>query len=162
MKKFIVLFLALVLIFINENNIYAKQSTEDIQQTGFSSEIEDENIDDMVFNGDRMAREYARQYTGTINVSLGKEKTVAKISVVLKYSYTDSRVVISSFSCAQTYIKNGNKISIEKKEIQNGNPAIASVRYTATNPAAGQSRTFIAYFAVRTNGDVRTQIYPLN
>lgn len=26
MKKFIVLFLALVLVFINENNVYAKQS----------------------------------------------------------------------------------------------------------------------------------------
>jgi hypothetical protein len=31
MKKFIVLFWALVLVFINENNIYAKQSTEAIQ-----------------------------------------------------------------------------------------------------------------------------------
>jgi len=62
-----VLFWALVLVFINENNIYAKQSTEAIQQTGVCIDIIDENIDDMEFAEDRMAREYARRYTRDIN-----------------------------------------------------------------------------------------------
>ena len=157
MKKFIVLFWALVLVFINENNIYAKQSTEAIQQTGVCIDIIDENIDDMEFAEDRMAREYARRYTRDITISLGKEENVAKISVVLTYSYTDSRVVISSFSC-----KKGNSISIHDKKITNGSPAMASVRYTVSNSTTKQSRAFITYFAVGISGDVRVQTVPLN
>lgn len=116
----------------------------------------------MEFAEDRMAREYARRYTRDITISLGKEENVAKISVVLTYSYTDSRVVISSFSCTPSILKKGNSISIHDKKITNGSPAMASVRYTVSNSTTKQSRASITYFAVGISGDVRVQTVPLN
>ena len=88
--------------------------------------------------------------------------TAVSKTICLYDFYTDSRVVISSFSCTPSILKKGNSISIHDKKITNGSPAMASVRYTVSNSTTKQSRAFITYFAVGISGDVRVQTVPLN
>lgn len=79
---------------------------------------------------------------------------MAKIPVSISYSYTSTKVTVTSFTYNVEYIKSGYTVTIISKTIQNGNPAYATIKYGVMDNSTGYYAIYGAQFKITTNGDV--------